>query len=120
MADKKAKERQLAEETIEAAGTAGETAAETASRSFGGRPYRSHRPIWTTSRRNSANCPPALRRHQAEAAKEKARADDLNGMASRLQADFDNYRKRTNETNKRVREEGICAVLENCCRSATS
>ena len=30
MADKKAKERQLAEETIEAAGTAGETAAETA------------------------------------------------------------------------------------------
>ena len=33
-------------------------------------------------------------------------------MASRLQADFDNYRKRTNETNKRVRDEGVCAVIE--------
>ncbi len=111
MADKKAKERQLAEETIEAAGTAGETAAETAAEA-------SEDVIQITQadldnfKAKLGELSARFAAAQAEAAKEKARADDLNGMASRLQADFDNYRKRTNETNKRVREEGICAVLE--------
>ena len=48
---------------------------------------------------------------RAEAAKAKSRADDLNGMASRLQADFDNYRRRTEEAGKKMRDEGIADVL---------
>ena len=40
------------------------------------------------------------------------RADEMLALAQRLQAEFDNYRKRTNETNKRVREDGRADVLE--------
>ncbi len=43
--------------------------------------------------------------------KEAARADEFLLTAKRLQAEFDNYRKRTNETNKRVREDGNADVL---------
>lgn len=42
---------------------------------------------------------------------ERQRAEDFLSQAKRLQAEFDNYRKRTNETNKRVREDGISEVL---------
>ncbi|MBQ4049862.1 MAG: nucleotide exchange factor GrpE [Clostridia bacterium] len=42
---------------------------------------------------------------------EKARADEYLLTAKRLQAEFDNYRKRTNETNKRVKEDGNAEVL---------
>lgn len=46
-----------------------------------------------------------------EAAKAKTRADDLTGMASRLQADFDNYRRRTEEAGNKMRDEGVADVL---------
>ena len=42
---------------------------------------------------------------------EKAKADEYLLTARRLQAEFDNYRKRTNETNKRVKEDGNVEVL---------
>ena len=29
-----------------------------------------------------------------------------------MQADFDNYRKRVNENNKKLKEDGVCVVLE--------
>ena len=67
MADKKAKERQLAEETIEAAGTAGETAAETAAEA-------SEDVIQITQAdldNFTANCPPALRRHRPKRPKKR-------------------------------------------------
>lgn len=49
---------------------------------------------------------------QAIAVKEKARSEELSNLVNRMQADFDNYRKRMNENNKRLKEDGICAVLE--------
>ncbi len=49
---------------------------------------------------------------QAIAVKEKARSEELSNLVNRMQADFDNYRKRVNENNKRLKEDGICAVLE--------
>lgn len=42
---------------------------------------------------------------------EKKRADDMSISAARLQTEFDNYRKRATETQKRARTEGICDVL---------
>ena len=47
-----------------------------------------------------------------EAEKQKSRAEEMTAHAQRLQAEFDNYRKRTNETNKRVRQDGSIEVLE--------
>ncbi|MCH5157611.1 MAG: nucleotide exchange factor GrpE [Clostridiales bacterium] len=49
---------------------------------------------------------------QAIAIKEKARSEELSNLVNRMQADFDNYRKRMNENNKKLKEDGICAVLE--------
>lgn len=49
---------------------------------------------------------------QAIAVKEKARSEELSNLVNRMQADFDNYRKRMNESNKKLKEDGICAVLE--------
>ena len=49
---------------------------------------------------------------QAIAEKEKSRSEELSNLVNRMQADFDNYRKRMNESNKRLKEDGICAVLE--------
>ena len=49
---------------------------------------------------------------QAIAVKEKARSEELSNLVNRMQADFDNYRKRVNEGNNRLKEDGICAVLE--------
>lgn len=49
---------------------------------------------------------------QAIAVKEKARSEELSNLVNRMQADFDNYRKRNNETNKKQKEDGVCAVLE--------
>ena len=49
---------------------------------------------------------------QAIAVKEKARSEELSNLVNRMQADFDNYRKRMNENNKKLKEDGICAVLE--------
>lgn len=46
------------------------------------------------------------------AAKEMQRADEMTAQCQRLQAEFENYRKRTNETNKRVRQDGAVEVLE--------
>ncbi|MBR2970492.1 MAG: nucleotide exchange factor GrpE [Clostridia bacterium] len=37
---------------------------------------------------------------------------EMTAQAQRLQAEFENYRKRTNETNKRVRIDGSVDVLE--------
>lgn len=45
------------------------------------------------------------------AEKQRARADEMTLQAQRLQAEFDNYRKRTNETNKKVRQDGIVEAL---------
>lgn len=49
---------------------------------------------------------------QAIAVKEKSRSEELSNLVNRMQADFDNYRKRVNEGNSRLKEDGICAVLE--------
>ena len=49
---------------------------------------------------------------QAIAVKEKARSEELSNLVNRMQADFDNYRKRMNESNKKLKEDGMCAVLE--------
>ena len=49
---------------------------------------------------------------QAIAVKEKARSEELSNLVNRMQADFDNYRKRVNEGNKKLKEDGVCAVLE--------
>lgn len=49
---------------------------------------------------------------QAIAVKEKAKSEELSNLVNRMQADFDNYRKRMNEGNKKLKEDGICAVLE--------
>lgn len=42
---------------------------------------------------------------------EKKRADEMSVSAARLQTEFDNYRKRAIETQKRTRTDGICDVL---------
>lgn len=49
---------------------------------------------------------------QAIAAKERARSEELSNLVNRMQADFDNYRKRNNDTGKKLKEDGVCAVLE--------
>lgn len=49
---------------------------------------------------------------QAIAVKEKSRSEELSNLVNRMQADFDNYRKRVNDNNKKLKEDGICAVLE--------
>ncbi|MDR0426171.1 MAG: nucleotide exchange factor GrpE [Clostridiales bacterium] len=49
---------------------------------------------------------------QERAEAEQKKAEEMKDTALRLQAEFDNYRKRTNETNKRVREDGRLEVLE--------
>lgn len=49
---------------------------------------------------------------QAIAVKEKARSEELSNLVNRMQADFDNYRKRMNDNNKKLKEDGICTVLE--------
>lgn len=49
---------------------------------------------------------------QAIAIKEKSRSEELSNLVNRMQADFDNYRKRVNDTNKRLKEDGMCVVLE--------
>lgn len=49
---------------------------------------------------------------QAIAVKEKAKSEELSNLVNRMQADFDNYRKRMNEGNKKLKEDGMCAVLE--------
>lgn len=49
---------------------------------------------------------------KAENEKLKSLASEMTSQAQRLQAEFDNYRKRTNETNKRVRTDGAIDVLE--------
>lgn len=46
------------------------------------------------------------------AAKEKSRADDMKNLSDRLQADFDNYRKRTNENVKKIKEDAAAEVIE--------
>ena len=42
---------------------------------------------------------------KARADKETQRADEMTSVAARLRADFDNYRKRTNEANAKVKDE---------------
>ncbi|MCL2375729.1 MAG: nucleotide exchange factor GrpE, partial [Firmicutes bacterium] len=49
---------------------------------------------------------------QTVSTKEKARAEDLKAMAERLQADFDNHRKRTAEMSKKLKEDGQAEVIE--------
>lgn len=49
---------------------------------------------------------------QAIAIKEKSRSEELSNLVNRMQADFDNYKKRMNENNKKLKEDGICSVLE--------
>lgn len=49
---------------------------------------------------------------QAVAQKEKNRSEELKNYSDRLQADFDNYRKRTNENNKKLKEDGVVEVIE--------
>ncbi|MBD5131688.1 MAG: nucleotide exchange factor GrpE [Clostridiales bacterium] len=59
-----------------------------------------------------ANATQQLSIAQAIAVKEKARSEELSNLVNRMQADFDNYRKRVNEGNKKLKEDGVCAVLE--------
>lgn len=49
---------------------------------------------------------------QAVALKEKRRAEEIDNFVKRLQADFDNYKRRTNESAKHLKEDGIVAVIE--------
>lgn len=49
---------------------------------------------------------------QAIAVKEKNRSEELGNLVNRMQADFDNYRKRTNEQIKKVRMDGAADSLE--------
>ena len=46
-----------------------------------------------------------------EAEAEKARAAEMTDSARRLQADFDNYRKRMNDNSRKVREDATAEVL---------
>ena len=48
---------------------------------------------------------------QVAAAKDKARSTAVEELNSRLQADFDNFRKRTAETQKKAEEDGIAKVI---------
>ena len=48
---------------------------------------------------------------QAVALKEKSRSEELSNLVNRMQADFDNYRKRMNENNKKLKEDGIDLVI---------
>ncbi|MDE6293908.1 MAG: nucleotide exchange factor GrpE, partial [Clostridiales bacterium] len=59
-----------------------------------------------------ANATQQLSIAQAIAVKEKAKSEELSNLVNRMQADFDNYRKRMNESNKKLKEDGMCAVLE--------
>lgn len=59
-----------------------------------------------------ANITQQLSIAQAIAVKEKSRSEELSNLVNRMQADFDNYRKRMNENNKKLKEDGVCAVLE--------
>ncbi|MCL2861882.1 MAG: nucleotide exchange factor GrpE [Firmicutes bacterium] len=43
--------------------------------------------------------------------KEKARTAEMSNLAARMQADFENYRKRTKEAESRLKEDGIVEVL---------
>ena len=49
---------------------------------------------------------------KSRADKESQRADEMTNVAARLRADFDNYRKRTNETNAKVKDDGRIEVIE--------
>lgn len=49
---------------------------------------------------------------QAIASKEKTRGEELGNLVNRMQADFDNYRKRNAELNKKQKEDGMVAVIE--------
>ncbi len=49
---------------------------------------------------------------QAVAVKEKNRSEELSNLVNRMQADFDNYRKRNAELNKKQKEDGMVAVIE--------
>lgn len=49
---------------------------------------------------------------QAIAVKEKNRSEELANLVNRMQADFDNYRKRNAELNKKQKEDGMVAVIE--------
>lgn len=48
---------------------------------------------------------------QSIAVREKTRADEITQVAQRLQADFDNFRKRNIEINKKAKDEGVTEVL---------
>lgn len=49
---------------------------------------------------------------QAVANKERSRSEELVNLVNRMQADFENYRKRTNDSNKKVKEDGMVEVIE--------
>lgn len=49
---------------------------------------------------------------QAIAVKEKNRSEELANLVNRMQADFDNYRKRNAEINKKQKEDGMVSVFE--------
>ena len=59
-----------------------------------------------------ANLTQQLSIAQTVSNKEKARSEELSHLAARLQADFDNYRKRTTENMKKLKEEGSVEVIE--------
>ncbi|MDR2201886.1 MAG: nucleotide exchange factor GrpE [Clostridiales bacterium] len=49
---------------------------------------------------------------QSIAAKAQQRTEEMTNLVNRLQADFDNYRKRTNENSKKLKDEGMIEVIE--------
>ncbi|MCH5160853.1 MAG: nucleotide exchange factor GrpE [Clostridiales bacterium] len=71
-----------------------------------------HQEEYKAMQNQLANASQQLSIAQAIAFKEKTRSEELSSLVNRLQADFDNYRKRMNEGNKKLKEDGMCAVLE--------
>lgn len=59
-----------------------------------------------------ANLTQNLQISQAIATKEKSRCEELSNLVTRTQADFDNFRKRNLEASKKLKDEGICEVIE--------
>ena len=49
---------------------------------------------------------------QAIATKEKTRSEELSNLVNRMQADFDNYRKRNADLNKKQKEDGMVVIIE--------
>ncbi|MCL2234275.1 MAG: nucleotide exchange factor GrpE [Firmicutes bacterium] len=64
-----------------------------------------------TLKDNVAQLAQSLEVSQIAINKEKERTAEMSNLATRMQADFDNYRKRTKEAEARLKEDGIVDVF---------